>query len=45
MSFRVPEKFRVTAGRLGSDPSFGNNGAFELTLKTPGKPRHVRHRL
>ena len=39
MTFLVPEKFRVTAGRLGSDPSFGNNGAFELTLKTPGKPR------
>lgn len=39
MTFHVPEKFRVTAGRLGSDPSFGNNGAFELTLKTPGKPR------
>ncbi len=39
MSFRVPEKFRVTTGRLGSSPSFGNNGAFELLLKTPGKPR------
>ena len=39
MSFHVPNKYRVTAGRLASDPSFGNNGAFELKLNTPGRPR------
>lgn len=33
MTFHVPEKFRVRAGRLASDASFGNNGAFELTLR------------
>jgi len=39
MTFRVPEKFRVRTGRIASDETFGNNGAFELLLKTPGKPR------
>jgi hypothetical protein len=26
--FKVPEKFRVTAGVMGSDESYGNNGQF-----------------
>ena len=39
MTFRVPEKFRVRTGRIASYETFGNNGAFELTLRTPGKPR------
>lgn len=30
MSFHVPNKFRVTSGRLASDNSIGNNGAFWL---------------
>lgn len=28
MSFHVPEKFRITTGRYGSDSSYGNNGQF-----------------
>lgn len=28
--FKVPEKFRVRSGELGSDESYGNNGAFAL---------------
>lgn len=31
--FRVPEKYRVREGRMGSDDSFGCNGAFEVPLK------------
>ena len=33
MAFRVPEKFRVREGRMGSDESFGNNGAFVVPLR------------
>lgn len=37
MTFKVPEKFRVTSGRMRSDSSYGNNGAFEVTVKTSCK--------
>jgi hypothetical protein len=30
MSFHVPELTRVTKGPMGSDASYGNNGAFDL---------------
>lgn len=33
MSFHVPEKFRVTTGRLASDARCGNNGAFTVRLR------------
>lgn len=33
MSFHVPEKYRVTTGRMASDASYGNNGAFVVPLK------------
>lgn len=33
MSFRVPNKYRVREGRMASDDSFGNNGAFVVPLK------------
>lgn len=33
MSFHVPEKFRITAGRIASTSADGNNGAFQLRLK------------
>lgn len=33
MSFQVPEKFRITTGLLGSDSSYGNNGAFWVKTK------------
>ena len=33
MTFSVPEKFRIRSGRVGSDASFGNNGAFEVRLR------------
>lgn len=29
---KVPETHRILKGRLGSDASFGNNGAFEIPL-------------
>jgi hypothetical protein len=32
--FHVPEPYRITAGALGSDASFGNNGAFRVPLGT-----------
>ncbi len=33
MSFHVPEPYRITTGRLKSDRSFGNNGAFRVPLR------------
>ena len=30
--FRVPEKFRIKTGPLGSTKAYGNNGAFQLTV-------------
>jgi hypothetical protein len=33
MSFHVPNKFRIRSGRIGSDDSIGNAGAFEIKLK------------
>jgi hypothetical protein len=33
MSFRVPNKFRVREGKMGSDDSIGNSGAFIIKLK------------
>ena len=38
MTFRVPEKLRITSGRMASDERYGNNGAFALPAK-PGRPR------
>jgi hypothetical protein len=32
MAFQVPERWRVTAGRLASDKAMGNNGLFLLPL-------------
>lgn len=34
MSFHVPEQFRVTTGRMASDSSYGNNGAFRVKAGT-----------
>lgn len=33
--FRVPEKFRVRKGKLISDASYGNNGAFMIKAVQP----------
>jgi hypothetical protein len=33
MSFKVPNKYRVREGRMASDESFGNNGAFIVSLR------------
>lgn len=33
MSFKVPNKYRIRTGQLGSNDSYGCNGAFELTIK------------
>jgi len=30
MGLHVPERYRVRRGRMGSDASIGNNGAFEV---------------
>lgn len=32
MSFHVPERFRIRSGRVASDETYGNNGAFALHL-------------
>jgi len=32
MSFHVPHKNRITDGRMGSDNSIGNNGAFAFSV-------------
>ncbi len=39
MSFRVPEKFRIRTGPLGSSPDIGNAGAFRIPFRAPGKTR------
>lgn len=33
MTFQVPNKYRVREGRMASDDSIGNNGAFVVTLR------------
>ena len=33
MTFQVPNKYRIRAGRIGSDDSIGNAGAFEIKLR------------
>lgn len=33
MAFSVPNKFRIRAGRLSTNDSIGNSGAFEIKLK------------
>lgn len=33
MAFQVPEKYRITKGAMGSDSSYGNNGAFWVKTK------------
>ena len=33
MAFHAPNKFRVRTGRLASDESYGNSGAFIVKLK------------
>jgi len=37
--FHVPNDYRITNGELGSNSSYGNNGAFALAFKRP--PRSV----
>lgn len=32
MSFHVPEEFRLKSGPLSTDSSYGNNGAFIITM-------------
>jgi hypothetical protein len=36
MSFHVPEQFRIRKGKMQSDESFGNNGAFFVRAKNLG---------
>ena len=37
--FKVPEKFRIKHGFMGSDTTNGNNGAFEIIVKTHVKQK------
>lgn len=37
MTFRVPEKFRITTGPMASSAAVGNNGAFRFPA-APGRP-------
>lgn len=37
MTFRVPERFRITRGPMASDKTDGNNGAFFVPAR-PGRP-------
>lgn len=36
MSFHVPELARVRFGPMGSDATYGNNGAFDIESPSPG---------
>jgi hypothetical protein len=36
MTFRVPEKYRLTRGAMGTDARFGNNGVFQFAA-APGR--------
>lgn len=33
MAFRVPNRFRIKSGQLGSTDDYGNNGAFSVRFK------------
>jgi len=35
--FHVPESARVQRGHMGSDPSYGNNGLFDVRLNRTGR--------
>lgn len=37
MSFHVPEEYRIRAGRLASDHTYGNNGAFMIPAIIHGR--------
>ena len=39
MSFKVPEAFRVTSGKMRSDTRSGNNGRFEIPCKIKNRIR------
>lgn len=41
MSLHVPEKYRVTSGRMGSDSTYGNNGAFFVPRNGENSPLKV----
>lgn len=41
LMFRVPEKYRVTVGPMGSDSSHGNNGYFLIKSLKIKKPLNV----
>ncbi len=39
--FKVPEKYRLRTGTMGSDSSYGNNGVFILTFRSPGRSTDI----
>lgn len=41
MSFHAPEQYRVRKGRLGTDASHGNNGAFWVPVRPGAAPLTV----
>lgn len=40
--FKVPEEYRIRTGIMGSDVSYGNNGAFTIPFKTRSKSLAVK---
>lgn len=45
--FHVPEKYRIIGGRMGSNASFGNRGAFTFAIfkDDDSRKRHKIHRV
>jgi hypothetical protein len=45
MAFKVPERFRITAGRMGSSALNGNNGSFFIPLTDPRSSKVLKARV
>lgn len=45
MAFKVPERFRITAGLMGTGPQHGNNGAFFIPLTDPRSSKVLKARV
>lgn len=41
MTFHVPEQFRIIDGPMASNDSYGNNGAFNVKMRTRKKPARL----
>jgi hypothetical protein len=45
MAFKVPERFRITAGRMASATYHGNNGTFFIPLTDPRSNKVLKARV